>query len=94
MLDKNLSIKASLSDNVLVKASNTDRVFNIQPGKQVYIEGLRLFAGSALNGAGIQNQGSLILKDARLYERGQGNNVVLYNIGSLVIRGDVQVIEN
>lgn len=94
VLDKNLSIIASLGDNVLVKASDTDRVFDIQPGKQVYIEGLRLFSGSALNGGGIQNQGDLILKDARLYEKGQGNSTVLYNIGNLVIRGDVRVLEN
>ncbi|RLD21948.1 MAG: hypothetical protein DRI69_02660 [Bacteroidetes bacterium] len=93
ILNKNLSIKASLGDNVLVKASDTDRVFDIQPGKQVYIEGLRLFSGSASNGSGIQNQGTLILKDARLYEKGQGDTV-LYNIGNLVIRGDVTVIEN
>jgi PKD repeat protein len=94
ILDKNLSIIASLSDNVLVKASDTDRVFDILPGKQVYIEGLRLFSGSASNGGSIQNQGDLILKNARLYEKGQGNNIVLYNIGNLVIRGDVKAIEN
>jgi hypothetical protein len=94
VLDKNLFIIASLTDNVLVKASETDRVFDIQPGNQVYIEGLRLFSGLAMNGGSIQNQGNLILKDARLYEKGSGNNTVLYNIGNLIIRGDVQVIEN
>jgi len=94
VLDKNLAIKASLGDNVLVKASTTDRVFDIQSGNQVYIEGLHVFSGLDSNVSGIQNQGNLTLKDVRLYERGKGNEIVLYNIGNLIIRGDVEVIEN
>jgi hypothetical protein len=52
------------AENTIIDAADLDRVFDIQAGATVNISGVTIRNGTAQNGAGIRNFGTLVLEDS------------------------------
>nr|MBP6399265.1 hypothetical protein [Saprospiraceae bacterium] len=85
-IDKNLVIIATSEGRLVVDAANTDRVFDVLPGKSLQIENATLVAGTEDDGSCISNQGVLILHHT-LCKKGNnpGANSTIHNLGNGVV---------
>ena len=59
-----LTIIGAGADNTIIDANDIDRVFDILAGANVKISGVTIRNGTAQNGAGIRNFGTLVLEDS------------------------------
>ncbi len=64
---KNANIKNSSGESITVSGGGTSGVFNINLGKTVNIIGLSITGGSAANGAGVLNNGTLNLVNSTVF---------------------------
>ncbi len=69
-INKNLTIKNDSGESITISGNNASRVFNVNVGKTAAIIGLTISSGSAINGGGILNDGTLTLVNSTL----TGNN--------------------
>ncbi|MBL0083104.1 MAG: hypothetical protein IPP37_12025 [Saprospiraceae bacterium] len=85
-IDKNLVIIAETGGRLVINAANTDRIFDVLPGKTLQLENATLLAGSEDDGSCISNQGMLILQNTYCKK---GNNLAsnstIHNLGSGVV---------
>ncbi len=92
-IDKSLAIDASAFIALTIDAAGHSRVLDVvaAKGEEVELAGLTITGGSAEEGAGIRNHGTLILTDSTLTansatgERGSGGGI--YNYGTLTVIG-------
>lgn len=63
-----LTIIGAGSDNTIIDAADIDRVFDIQAGANVRISGVTIRNGTARNGGGVRNFGTLVLEDSVVEE--------------------------
>ena len=92
-IDKHVVVIADPNLNIYIKGENVIRVFDIQPGSNVILEGLHVICGESEDASCIQNAGILVLRDANLYnhdgEPGTASQVV--NTGELRIEGQTNL---
>jgi len=63
-ITKNVSLVGAGSSTTTIDGNNMDSCIQISPGVTVQITGFNIVRGNAHNGAGINNQGTLTLKDS------------------------------
>jgi hypothetical protein len=63
LINKSILIRSNLQDGIVIDASSLDRMFVIEAGHIVSMEGLRFVGGSTQNGGWVQNFGDLTLED-------------------------------
>jgi len=65
-ITKNLTLKASPTQQITVSGGGTNRVFNISVGSSLNVVGLTFSGGSAIDGGAILNNGSLTIINSTL----------------------------
>ena len=93
VLNKSLFFKG-LNPNTIVTGNNSNRIFNIQFGKTIDIEGLTFInAFSSIQGGAILNNGILKLANVTFESNKEGSeNKALTNLGTIQIKGNNTVI--
>jgi hypothetical protein len=79
--------------NIFVKGQGISRVFEVLAGVTATISGLRVICGTSTTAACLQNNGTVTLHDAILYDNNgePGMETQVVNTGVLIIEGDVEV---
>jgi hypothetical protein len=86
------SLSALKEHEVYIKAEGTPYALYIEPGIEPHIDGVHIVAGTATQGAGIYNEGHVTLEDVTVYPHpGMSGDDVLFNTGTMHMRGNVEV---
>jgi hypothetical protein len=95
LIDKHLYIKADITNNITINGTALGQAFEILNGFDVVIEGLNIVSGTNATGRAINNNGNLVLKDCNIYDAlGTNAGNAILNKGSLLIKGEVNLINN
>lgn len=89
VIDKSVSILGSSGDTVSVSGGTTNRVFDVVTGVTVEMADFRVIDGGGVSGAGIRNQGTLILANMTIQDcvtGGAARGGGIQNFGTLTIR--------
>jgi hypothetical protein len=92
-INKNITISADPNLNIYIKGESIPRVFNVLQGTTVTIQGLYIICGNADTASCIQNAGTVILRDAILYDHDgiPGTETQIVNTGVMIIEGGVEL---
>jgi hypothetical protein len=93
VINKNITLIADPNLNIYVKGQNVPRVFEVVAGVSATISGLRVICGTSTSAACLQNNGTVTLHDAILYDNNgePGIETQVVNTGVLIIDGGVEV---
>lgn len=84
-----ITIDGSLAGDVEIDGNNNSGVFNINSGTHAVLKELNVINGSAQNGGGVANQGSLEIQDVSFEncysETGAGRGGAVFNSGTVSI---------
>ncbi|MGK7296381.1 MAG: choice-of-anchor Q domain-containing protein [Candidatus Wenzhouxiangella sp. M2_3B_020] len=85
VLSSNVTIQGPGADEMTVSGGGATRVFAVSGGTTVEIAGLTIAGGSAVNGAGISNEGTLTLRDCVMRDNSaSGNGGAVDNFGGVL----------
>lgn len=87
-IDKHLSIITDPLNQITLEASGIERIFEINPGVDVLIEGVQLRSGEGPTAAAIQNHGNLTLRDVLIYFTPILGGSTIENFGNLEFEGN------
>ena len=90
ILDQNVTIFATVGDNITIQGSGTHSLLKVQPSITAKIQNIELVAGSGVEGRAILNNGNLMLHDIQIEDGGTGGSTIL-NKGILTVIGQTEI---
>ena len=92
VLNKDISIIATTAQNITLSGATVTRTFRTTTSATVTVEGLRLVAGTLVNGGAILNRGDLTLRDIIVdHNPGVQGAPLIRNLGELHIEGTCEI---